>query len=160
MHLAQLNVGRLVAPLTSPQIADFVAALDPINAVADAAPGFVWRLQTDEGDATSVRMFDDDLMIVNMSVWESREALVAFVYQSEHVAVMRRRREWFERMAEAFQALWWVPIGTTPTVVDAKARLVHLRAYGPSATAFTFADWHDPPKDDARTADDTAPGVH
>ncbi len=143
VHLAQLNVGRLLAPLDTPQLAGFVAALDPINALADAAPGFVWRLQTEDGNATALRMFDDDWLILNMSVWESREALHAFVYDSDHVAVMRRRREWFTRMAEAYLALWWVPAGTRPTVPDAEERLTHLREHGPSPRAFTFRDWHE-----------------
>ena len=143
IHLAQLNVARLLAPLDTPKLADFVAALDPINALADAAPGFVWRLQTDAGDATAIRMLDDDMLIVNMSVWTSRDVLHAFVYDTGHVAVMRRRREWFARMAEAHLALWWVPAGTMPTVPEAQERLVHLREHGPSPRAFTFRDWHE-----------------
>ena len=143
VSLAQLNVARLLAPLDTPQLAEFVAALDPINALADGSPGFVWRLQTEDGDATAVRMFDDDMLIVNMSVWESREALHAFVYDTDHVAVMRRRREWFARMAETYLALWWIPAGTVPTVPDAQERLVHLREHGPSPRAFTFRDWHE-----------------
>ncbi len=144
MHLAQLNVARLLAPLDTPQLAEFVAALDSINALADGAPGFVWRLQTDAGDATAIRMLDDDMLIVNMSVWTSRDALHAFVYDTGHVAVMRRRREWFARMAEAYLALWWVPAGTVPTVAEAQERLMHLREHGPSPRAFTFRNWHDP----------------
>lgn len=143
VHLAQLNVARLLAPLDTPQLTEFVAALDPINALADASPGFVWRLQTEDGDATAVRMFDDDMLIVNMSVWASREALYAFVYGTDHVAVMRRRREWFARMAEAYLALWWVPAGTVPTAPDAQDRLIHLRERGPSPRAFTFREWHE-----------------
>lgn len=143
VHLAQLNVARLPAPLDTPQLAQFVAALDPINALADAAPGFVWRLQTEAGDATAIRMLDDDVLIVNMSVWESREALSAFVYGTDHVAVMRRRREWFARMAEAYLALWWVPAGMVPTVPDAQERLTHIRQHGPGRRAFTFREWHD-----------------
>ena len=120
-HLAQANVARLLAPLDSPQLADFVAALEPINELADRSPGFVWRLQTDDGDATSIRAFDDDLLIVNMSVWESAEALADFTYRSDHLAVMRRRREWFEPMAEAHLVLWWVPAGHVPDVDEARA---------------------------------------
>ena len=138
LHLAQLNIARLRAPLDSPELADFVAALDPVNALADAAPGFVWRLQTDDGDATSIRAFDDDMLIVNMSVWESLDALRAYVYGSEHRAVMARRRQWFERMAEAYVVLWWVPAGHVPTVEEAKERLEALRREGPTADAFTF----------------------
>src|SRR2546423_14682125 len=115
----------------------FVAALDPLNAIADSAPGFVWRLQTEEGNATSIRAFDDDLMLVNMSVWESMEALADYVYRSDHVAVMRRRREWAQRMAEAYLVLWWIPAGQVPTVEEAKERLAPPRGPGPPPTAFT-----------------------
>ena len=143
-HLAQVNIGRLVAPLESPPIADFVAALEPVNARADAAAGFVWRLQTEEGDATALRVFDDETL-VNMSVWESLEALRAFVYADrEHLAIMRRRREFFERM-ETFMALWWIEAGTIPTLADAEERLTLLRAIGPSPDAFTFRRSYPPP---------------
>jgi hypothetical protein len=135
--LAQLNIGRTREPLDSPLLADFVAALDPINALADASPGFVWRLQTEEGDATSIRAFDDELMIVNMSVWESVEALWDFVYGGDHLAYMRRRREWFERI-EMHLVLWWVPQGHRPTVEEALQRLERLRLAGPGPEAFTF----------------------
>jgi uncharacterized protein DUF3291 len=143
-HLAQLNIGRLLAPLESPQLAPFVEALEPINALADGAPGFVWRLQTEDGDATAIRAFDDDMLIVNMSVWESVEALGDFVYRSDHVSVMRRRREFFERMAEAFMVLWWVPAGHRPTVAEAKDRLARLRRDGPTPEAFTFREQFSP----------------
>lgn len=140
-HVAQLNIARMLAPLDSPQLAGFVQALDPINALAEGSPGFVWRMQDEEtGNNTSNRFLGDDMMIVNLTVWESIEALEDFAYRSGHVEVMRRRREWFEKMAEAFLALWWVPAGTIPTVGDAEARLVHLREHGPSEFAFTFRD--------------------
>lgn len=144
-HLAQVNVGRLHAPEGSPIVADFFAALDPINALADAAPGFVWRLQTEDGNATDIRPYEDDLVIVNMSVWASLEELKAFVYRSDHRAVMARRREWFERMTDAYTALWWVPADVAPTVADAVERLETLRAKGPSPEAFTFRDVFPPP---------------
>jgi heme-degrading monooxygenase HmoA len=137
-HLAQVNVARLVAPLDAPELADFVANLEPVNALADTAPGFVWRLQTEDGNATLVRVLDDDMLIVNMSVWRSLDDLSAFVYRSGHRDVMRRRREWFERLADSHLALWWIPAGERPTVADAEDRLVHLRAHGPTAHAFTF----------------------
>jgi hypothetical protein len=140
-HLAQVNVARLLAPIDAPETAGFVAALDPVNAGADSTSGFVWRFQTEEGNATSVRAFDDPLVIVNLSVWESIEALEAFAYRDEgHRAVLRRRREWFERPVEAHTALWWIPVGTTPTVVEAISRLAELRANGPTQRAFTFKD--------------------
>ena len=114
-----------------------MALLDPVNAIADAAAGFVWRLQTEAGNATSIPVLGDDRLIVNMSVWASIDQLADFVYRSGHVAVMRRRREWFERM-KVFMALWWVPAGHLPTVAEAEERLEHLRSHGPTAHAFTF----------------------
>jgi hypothetical protein len=136
-HIAQLNIGRIRGPIDSPIMAEFVALLDPVNAVADASPGFVWRLQTDEGNATAVRPYEDESIAVNMSVWESIDDLAAFVYRSGHVDVMRRRREWFERM-RLYMVLWWVPAAHLPTVEEAQERLEHLRVYGPTAYAFTF----------------------
>jgi hypothetical protein len=121
-----------------------MALLDPVNAIADRAPGFVWRLQTEEGNATSIPVLGDDRLIVNMSVWESIDELVDFVYRSDHVAVIRRRREWFERIRLYF-ALWWVPAGHLPTVTEAEERLEHLRAHGPTAHAFTFRRRFPPP---------------
>jgi len=137
-HLAQCNIGRVLAPLDSPQLAGFVAALEPVNRMADEAPGFVWRLQTDAGDATAIRAFDDDMLLLNMSVWESLEELAEFTYRTAHRDVLRRRREWFERFADAYLVLWWIPAGTLPTVADAKARLEALRRGGASPEAFTF----------------------
>lgn len=143
-HLAQLNVGRLRKPLDAAESAGFVAALQPVNALADASPGFVWRL-TDEGgqDATSIRPEGDDL-IVNLSVWESRQALWDFTYRSDHLELVRRRREWFVRMAEPVLVLWWVPAGHTPSVEEAMARLARLRENGPGPHAFTFRRPYDP----------------
>ena len=147
-HLAQVNVATLLAPLASPQLAGFVGRLDEINAIADGAPGFVWRLQTEDGDATAIRPFDDDRILVNMSVWESVEALGAFVYGSRHLEVLRRRRDWFAQMSTPILALWWVPAGTTPTVHDAKRRLDVLERLGPTAEAFTFKEPFPPPDPD------------
>jgi hypothetical protein len=146
-HLAQLNVGRLLEPLDAPRIAGFVAALDRINALADADRGLVWRLQTDEGNATSIRPTDDDLFLVNMSVWRSIEALRAFTYTSAHVQVLRERRSWFEQLSEAHLVLWWVPEGYTPTVDEALGRLAHLRRDGPTPAAFTFRTPFEPDAD-------------
>jgi hypothetical protein len=137
-HLAQLNIGRILAPLDDEQMAGFVNELEPINAIADAAPGFVWRLQTEDGDATGIRAFDDDMLLVNMSVWESVEALADFTYSAEHRDILRGRRQWFEKVTEAIFVLWWVPAGTIPTVDEAKERLEHLREHGPTPEAFTF----------------------
>jgi hypothetical protein len=139
-HLAQINVGRLRAPVGDPMIRDFKDNLDRINAIADGAPGFVWRLTGGGNDATDIRPdAADPLMAVNMSVWESVAALGAFVYRSDHLPVMRRRAEWFEKM-ELFMALWWVPAGHRPTVEEGLARLDTLRRLGPTAQAFTFRD--------------------
>jgi hypothetical protein len=136
-HLAQVNVATVRASLGSPELAGFVAQLEPINALADHSPGFVWRLQTEDGDATAIRPFDDERIMVNLSVWESLAALRTFVYASRHLEVMRHRREWFHRM-DAYLALWWVPAGTIPTVAQAKDRLQLLAGHGPGPDAFTF----------------------
>jgi Domain of unknown function (DUF3291) len=138
LELAQLNVGRLLAPLDAPQIADFVANLAAVNAIADASPGFIWRLATESGDATSIRPVEDDLFLINMSVWSSIDALRAFTYDTAHVDVLRRRREWFERLATAHMVLWWVGAGHRPTIDEALERLERLRREGPTPSAFTF----------------------
>lgn len=145
-HIAQFNLGRTIAPLDSPQLAGFVSQLEPINALADRAPGFVWRLQDESGDATSYRPYGDDNVIINLSVWESIEELWNFVYRSAHLAVMRDRREWFERLVEAHMVLWWVPAGNIPTVTEAMDRLARLRTHGPSPEAFTFMDRYPAPQ--------------
>ena len=137
-HLAQLNISRLLAPLDSELLRDFVAALDPVNAAGDAAPGFVWRLQTEDGDATAVRIFDDPDLIVNLTVWTDLKSLGDFAFGSGHVEIMRRRRTWFVRPTEAMVVLWWIPAGTRPTVRDAEERLVALRQNGPTPFAFTM----------------------
>lgn len=144
-NLAQFNIGRIVAPLDSEQLQGFVDGLEPVNAVADAAPGFVWRLQTDEGDATAIRPYDDDLMLVNMSVWESVETLSEFVYRMAHRDVLRNRAQWFERATEQILVLWWVPVGHNPTVDEGKERLELLRAKGPTVDAFNFRQPYPPP---------------
>jgi len=137
-HLAQLNVGRLLAPVESPAIRGFRAQLDPINALADADPGLVWRLQTEAGNATDIRPTEDDLFLINLSVWRSIEALRAFTYTTAHVQVLRERRSWFEQLAAAHLVLWWIPAGHIPTVDEALARLDRLRRDGPTPAAFTF----------------------
>lgn len=137
-ELAQLNIASMLEPLDSPRMADFVANLDRINALADAAPGFVWRLQTEEGEATALRPFGDNIL-VNMSVWRDVASLNAFAYKSDHAQIMRRRREWFERLGKAYMVLWWVPKGHRPTTAEAGAKLELLREKGPSPEAFTFA---------------------
>jgi Domain of unknown function (DUF3291) len=153
-HLAQLNIALLVAPLDSPQLAGFVARLEEINALAESSPGFVWRFQTEDGDATAVRPYDDDRILVNFSVWESPEALHHYVYRTGHVEVMRQRGEWFAKMEEDFMVHWWVPAGHRPTVLEAVARLAHLRSEGPSPYAFTYRALFPAP--DAPTGEDHA----
>jgi Domain of unknown function (DUF3291) len=144
-HIAQVNVGRLVAPVTAPEVAEFMALLEPINALADTSPGFVWRLQSDSGNATDIRPFDDDELLINMSVWRSLEELRDFTYRTAHVDVLRRRREWFHKLVEAHLALWWVPVGHIPTPAEAEERLRLLRAHGPTPEAFTFRAPFGPP---------------
>jgi hypothetical protein len=137
-ELAQLNIGIIKGPMDSPVMADFSANLDRINALAERTPGFVWRLQTEDGNATAIRPFDNENLLVNMSVWRDVESLNEYVYSSAHVEIMRRRREWFERMDQAFLVLWWVPKGHRPSVAEAIAKLEVLRTKGPTAEAFTF----------------------
>jgi hypothetical protein len=144
-HLAQVNIARSNAPIDSPVMAEFVGLLDPINAIADTSPGFVWRLQTDEGNATSLHVFGDQGLLVNMSVWTDIESLHAFVYETRHLDVFRRRREWFEKMAEAYLALWWIPAGDIPTVAEAEERISYLRTHGPTEYAFTLKATFPPP---------------
>lgn len=148
-HLAQINVGKLKAPIDAPETADFKNNLDRVNTLAEASPGFVWRLTGEGNDATDLVAFDDPLIITNMSVWESPAALGAFVYRSGHVEIMRRRAEWFEPM-DVFMALWWVPAGHEPTVAEAVGRLALLRRKGPGAEAFTFRELYPAP--DAQAA--------
>jgi hypothetical protein len=137
-HLAQVNIGRARAAMDDLLMHGFVSQLAAINALADASPGFVWRLQTEDGDATALRPYEDERILVNMSVWESAEALKAYVYGGDHVAVMRDRRQWFEHFKGVYQALWWIPAGSLPTVEEARRRLEHLEAHGETAYAFSF----------------------
>ncbi|MEV0538045.1 DUF3291 domain-containing protein [Kitasatospora sp. NPDC050463] len=149
-HLAQLNIGTLRYPLDDPRIAPFVEMLDPVNEAADRTPGFVWRLAEEgENDATSLRPAGENV-IVNLSVWESQEALWDFAYRSGHLEVMRRRRDWFHRHVEAHMVLWWVPAGHRPTVGEALERLAELQENGPSPRAFTFASSYTAAEADPR----------
>jgi len=145
-QLAQLNIGVIKGPMDSPVMAEFAANLDRINALAEQAPGFVWRLKTEAGDATAIRPFEDEEnMLVNMSVWQDVESLNRYVYSSDHVNIMRKRKQWFERMSEAFLVLWWVPQGHRPSVDEAIERLQWLRTDGPRPRAFTFRQAFPPP---------------
>ncbi|HEY6399854.1 MAG TPA: DUF3291 domain-containing protein [Blastocatellia bacterium] len=143
-HLAQINIGRALAPIEDPLMAEFVARLDEINALAERSPGFVWRLQTESGNATYIRPYEDDRIMVNMSVWESVEHLKEYVYRTEHAEVMRGRGQWFEKFDGPYMALWWVEAGHIPTVEEAKERLDHLRKHGESEFAFSFKRVYEP----------------
>ncbi|WP_340540031.1 DUF3291 domain-containing protein [Nocardioides sp. GXZ039] len=152
MHyeLAEVNIARLADDLDSPRLSDFVAQLEPINALADAADGFVWRLQTEDGDATSIVAFADEQregvgVITNLSTWRDMESMTAYVYRSAHAEVMRRRREWFLPIAEGYLVCWWVPAGHRPSTADAEERLAHLRRHGPTPYAFTIKQHYPAP---------------
>ena len=139
-YLAQVNTATLRASLDDPSMADFVAQIRAVNAVADADPGFVWRLRSEGAeDATAIRAFEDERILITLTVWKSLEALSAYVYKGAHAAIMRDRRRWFERSEQPILALWWVPVGQMPTVEEAKERLEHLRNHGSTAYAFSFS---------------------
>ena len=144
-EIAELNIGIIRGAIDSPIMADFVANLGRIYAMADASCGFVWRLQTDAGDATAIRPFENENIAINMSVWRDIESLLQFVYRSSHTEIMHRRGEWFERMGEDYMVLWWVPRGHRPTVTEAMERLEALKSKGPHADAFTFRQKFPPP---------------
>lgn len=137
-HLAQVNVARLIAPMDDPRVKGFRDALERINALGEAQPGFVWRATGPGFDALDLPGFDDPLILTNASVWESAEHLAAFAYRTEHRLYVRRAREWFEEPAEPQVALWWIPAGHRPDLAECAARLSHLRANGPTCTAFDF----------------------
>ncbi|MEP6768948.1 MAG: DUF3291 domain-containing protein [Acidobacteriota bacterium] len=138
LHLAQVNIARMRAPLEDVVMSGFVARLDEINALADRSLGFVWRLQTPEGNATYLRPYDDDRILFNLSVWKSVEDLKNYTYRTVHAEMLRDRREWFEKFDSPAVALWWIPGGHVPSVDEAKKRLDHLRENGPAPFAFTF----------------------
>ena len=143
-HIAQVNIGRILAELDDPIMAGFVNRLAEINALADASPGFVWRLQESIGDNTYLRPYQDERTLLNMSVWESVESLHHYVFKTAHVELVRKRQAWFEKFAGSYSALWWVPAGHIPGVDEAKKRLAHLEAHGPTQFAFTFKTIHPP----------------
>lgn len=156
-HIAQMNVATALYELDQPGMKDFVERLEAVNALAEASPGFVWRLKDEAGDATGIKVSDEPRLIVNMTVWESIEALFDFVYRSAHTKVMARRREWFERPERAYQALWWVPAGHVPSVEEGLDRLDRLRRNGPTADAFTFKERFPSPAGDGADGDGIAP---
>jgi Domain of unknown function (DUF3291) len=146
-QLAQLNIAMMRFPLESPEMIDFVNNLDRVNELADSSEGFIWRLQGEGNDATSLRPFDDDFIIVNMSVWDNLESLKSYVYKSAHTDILKRRAEWFEKVQEAMVVMWWIPTGHIPTMTEAKERLEHLRTYGSSEFAFSFREAHPAPSE-------------
>ena len=137
MHLAQVNVALPRAPLDAPSMAAFVRALDDVNWLADKSPGFVWRLRAEERPVTFGR-FEDDEVIVTVSVWESFEDLQRYVYRSAHGLFMRQRSRWFVPIGGFTTALWWVDEGAQPAVAEGLGRLLHLRAHGPTPRAFSL----------------------
>lgn len=145
-QLAQLNIGRMLAPLDDPVMMGFVARLEEINVLAERSPGFVWRLQSEEGDATSIRPFGDDRILVNMSVWESIETLKEYTFRTAHSELLKQRRQWFEKFERAYMVLWWIESGHIPTIEEAKLRLEHLQQHGASPHAFTFQKPFPPPQ--------------
>jgi hypothetical protein len=156
-HLAQVNIAAMRAPLTDPIMAGFVARLTEINAYADGAPGFIWRLKGEEDNATAFRVFDNDMLIINMSVWESIDALFDYTYRGQHIEVFRRKTDWFDKMSAPHMALWWIPAGTLPTPQDAKTRLTYLETHGVTPFAFTFKARFTPDELRAYAAAQTLP---
>jgi len=148
-----VNIGRMKGQLEDPVMAGFAAKLDDINALADSSPGFVWRLQTSDGNATYLRPYDDDRILFNMSVWETAEDLRHYVLKTAHAEMLRQRQVWFERFAGVYTALWWVPAGHIPGVDEAKMRLAHLEAHGPTQFAFTFKTVSPPDEEFHRQID-------
>jgi hypothetical protein len=137
-HIAQVNIGKVRAPVEDPLMAGFTTRLDELNALADSSPGFVWRLQTSAGNATYFRPYEDDRILMNMSVWKTIEDLRCYVYHTVHAELLRHRHEWFEKFAGTYTALWWVPAGHRPGIDEARKRLAHLDQHGPTQFAFTF----------------------
>jgi hypothetical protein len=137
-HLAQINIAKMIAPADSPVMAEFMNNLDHINELAEKSEGFIWRLKDDSNNATSIKVYDDEFIIINLSVWKSVEDLSAFVYQTLHADFLRKRKQWFERMKEQYLALWYVPAGERPTAMEAAGRLDHIRAHGETPYAFGF----------------------
>jgi hypothetical protein len=151
LHIAQVNIARMRAPLEDPTMHGFVSRLEEINALADGSSGFVWRLQTEAGNATYLRPYDDEWIIINLSVWETVEDLRNFVFGGDHAEVLRQRRDWFEKLETPVTALWWVPAGHIPSIDEAKKRLAHLQERGPTPFAFSFRVLFPPDEEVIRT---------
>ncbi|MGY3793592.1 DUF3291 domain-containing protein [uncultured Aquimarina sp.] len=138
MQLAQVNIAEMLAPINDPIMADFVNNLDRINELAEKSDGFVWRLKGDEGNATAITVFDNLFLIINMSVWESMQDLFNFTYQSAHVEILKRKKEWFHKMPRMHMAFWYVEDGHEPSPAEAKERLYYLQEHGETPYAFSF----------------------
>ena len=147
-QLAQINIARLIASLDDPRIAEFVAQLEPINKLADSSPGFVWRLQSEQGNATDLAYSDDPFIIANISVWESTESLKAFTYNSQHLEVFRDRKKWFAKLDRPHYCLWWVPVDHRPTMLEGRTKLEHYQRYGSTPEAFWFPECYPAPMAD------------
>jgi Domain of unknown function (DUF3291) len=143
-HLAQVNIGKIVAPMDSPQMSGFADNLDKINSLAEKSEGFIWRLKDESNNATSIKLFDDDFILINMSVWKNMESLYQYVYQSDHTDYLKRRKEWFVRMPEMYMALWYIPESHIPDSAEAVERLFYLRKNGESPFAFGFKNKYSP----------------
>ncbi len=144
MHLAQLNIAKAKAPMDSPVMEGFVENIDRINGIAESSDGFIWRLKEESGNATGINAFNDPLLLVNMSVWDSQETLKTFMFKTHHLEFMQRKQEWFTKLPEASYVLWWIPKGHIPTLEEAKARLEHIRENGESPYAFSFRSKYTP----------------
>ncbi|MCP4385787.1 MAG: DUF3291 domain-containing protein [Hyphomicrobiales bacterium] len=145
MHIAQINIARLRFPPDDPRVADFIDNIDAINALAERSEGFVWRFMEDGDNPSGTEVFGDPRLLVNMSIWESVEALQRFAYKTVHRRFVQRSAEWFRPLGGPHLALWWVPVGDIPDPIEGQRRLDHLETHGPSAYAFTFHDLFDPP---------------
>ncbi|MGB0679452.1 MAG: DUF3291 domain-containing protein [Polyangiales bacterium] len=160
-HLAQYNTARILAELDDPKMRGFVDNLDRINALADKAPGFVWRVQTERGHSVDLRPYPDKKILITLSVWESVAAVRHFTYAAagEHAGMLRQRDQWFEHPEGEYIALWWIPAGTLPTVPQAVERLEHLRQFGPTPYVFNFKKTFAPPSDTPSPSTRTAGAV-
>jgi hypothetical protein len=146
-HLGQINIGRLIAPVDDPRVAEFMNQLEPINALADRAPGFIWRLQSSSGNATDIAYNDDPTMLVNMSVWDSLESLRSYVYRSDHARVLRDRAKWFVKLDKPIYCLWWISVGHIPSVAEGRERMEHYQEHGSTPFSFWFSKPFPAPAD-------------
>jgi heme-degrading monooxygenase HmoA len=138
MHLAQLNIAKAKYSLEAPEIKEFVDNLEHVNNLAESSSGFIWRLKDEDGDATNIQAFSDPNTIVNMSVWDSVDALKNFMFRTHHRDFLRRKKEWFYNIPEDSYVLWWIPVGHIPTIEEAVEKLEYLRSNGDTPNAFSF----------------------